>query len=63
MKRQFFDLKVGETLSIGDSRVTLEAKTGQRARLRIESNEPTARSEPLPHPNSAPPGADLKRPG
>jgi len=63
VKRQFFDLKVGDTLTIGDSRVTLEAKSGQRARLRVESDEPTSRSEPLPHPDSAPPALTLKRPG
>jgi hypothetical protein len=63
MKRQFFDLKVGDTLAIGESRVTLEAKSGQRARLRIESDEPTHRSESLPHPHSTPPASILKRPG
>lgn len=48
MRRQFYELKPGETLQIGDSRITLEAKTGQRARLKVESNLPLAkaRSEP-----------------
>lgn len=50
MRRQFYELKPGETVSIGDSRVTLEAKSGQRARLKIESNEPIVkgRAEPMP---------------
>jgi len=42
MRRQFFDLRPGQTLTIGGSRITLEAKTGQRARLRVESDAPTA---------------------
>jgi hypothetical protein len=42
MQRQFFDLKPGQTLTIGGSRVTLELKSGQRARLKVESDEPTA---------------------
>lgn len=63
MKRQFFDLKVGDTLTIGDSRVTLEAKSGQRARLRVESEEPTSRGEPLQPPHSAPTAPFLKPPG
>lgn len=49
MRRQIHELKPGETVTIGDSRVTLEAKSGQRARLRIESNEPIVkgRREPM----------------
>lgn len=43
MKRQFFDLKPGDTVMIGDSRVTVEPKTGNRIRLRVESSAPTRR--------------------
>lgn len=43
MSRQFYELKVGETLTVGDSRITLEAKSGQRARLLVESDAPTAK--------------------
>ena len=42
MRRQFYELRPGQTLRIGDSFVTLEQKTGQRARLRVESDAPTA---------------------
>lgn len=64
MKRQFFDLRVGETVEIGNSRVTAEAKTGSRIRIKVESDEPTRRgSTTLPQPNTTPPASTLKRPG
>lgn len=40
-RRQFFELNPGQTVAIGDARVTLEQKSGRRARLRIESDLPT----------------------
>lgn len=39
MRRKYFDLDPGQTVEVGNSLVTLEQKTGRRARLRIESNE------------------------
>lgn len=41
LRRQFFELRPGETVEIGAARVTLEQKSGQRARLRVESDQPT----------------------
>ena len=73
MRRQFYDLMPGDTVTIGNSRVTVEAKTGQRARLKIESNEPVQRGRPeravarpfqSPEPRRAPaePVVPLQRP-
>lgn len=42
MRRQFFELRPGETLIVDGSRITLEAKTGRIARLRVESDVPTS---------------------
>lgn len=55
MSRQFFDLRPGETLRIGTARVTLEVKSGQRARLRVESDETTAVERSVARPQVAPP--------
>lgn len=42
------DLKVGESVSIGDTIVTLQAKSGQLARLHIQADKsvPVRRIEP-----------------
>lgn len=61
MSRQFYELKVGETLTVGDSRITLEAKSGQRARLRVESEAPTAKGIDRPR-QATPPQPFLPRP-
>lgn len=61
MRRQFYDLRPGETITIGESRVTLEAKSGQRARLKVESNEPMQLGRPeraVARPFSASPKPD-----
>lgn len=60
MRRQFYELRPGETLEVGGSRITLELKSGQRARLRVESDVPTrklsadAATAPLPAPRPPP---------
>lgn len=41
LRRQFFDIAPGEFVEIGNGRVTLEHKSGRRARLRVESDLPT----------------------
>lgn len=61
MSRQFYELKVGETLTVGDSRITLEAKSGQRARLRVDSDAPTAKGIDRPR-QAAPVQPFLPRP-
>jgi hypothetical protein len=40
------DLRLGETLTIGGARVTLQKKSGQLARLEIEADEGTAIQAP-----------------
>ena len=37
MRKRYFDLRPGESVSFGGSTVTAEAKTGQRIRLRVET--------------------------
>lgn len=37
MSRMHFDIKVGESLKIGDATVTLQKKAGQLARLSIDA--------------------------
>lgn len=47
----FLDLAVGDTLLIGDSQLKLEKKSGQRARLAINSTKDVERikaGEPVP---------------
>lgn len=39
MSKLIVDLKVGETLTVGDAKVRLEKKSGQLARLRIIADE------------------------
>lgn len=41
LRRQFYEIEVGEFVQIGGSRVTLAHKTGRRARLMVESDQPT----------------------
>lgn len=38
MRKRYFDLRPGESVSFDGSTVTAEAKTGQRIRLRIETD-------------------------
>ena len=38
MRKRYFDLRPGESVSVDGTTVTAEAKTGQRIRLRVESN-------------------------
>lgn len=67
MRKQFYDLKPGDVLSIGGSVVTVESKSGQRVRLKVESDAPVQRGKPAaavprPYGESIPVPA-LKRPG
>ena len=57
MRRQFFDLEPGESLSIdGPARVTAQSKTGKRLRVMVESDAHTSKTrEDMPHPASSPP--------
>jgi hypothetical protein len=41
LRRQFYDIAAGESVQIGSSRITLEQKSGRRARLLVESDQPT----------------------
>lgn len=41
LRLQFFELDAGQSVQIGTSRITLEHKSGRRARLRVESDQPT----------------------
>lgn len=59
-QRLFMDLKVGGTLTIDGTTVTLEQKSGQLARLRIEHagakveyTGPERRKHPRPEPAKA----------
>lgn len=65
MRRQFFDLKPGESVAIGNSVVTAEAKTGQRIRIKVESDEPTHRGASIARPQNTQPAPPpfLPRPG
>lgn len=65
----YMELSQGDTLMIGKSRIRLERKSGQRARLMIDSAEDIERikeGEPVPStaPSSAPTAGTpfLKRP-
>lgn len=42
------DVRVGETLTIGTIRITVERKDGQRARLRVVAGEDILISRPKP---------------
>lgn len=64
------DLSPGDVVLIGNSRLTVEEKTGRRTRVRIESNEDVRHQKtelrrpgegPAPIPNPAAPPA-LRRP-
>lgn len=39
LKRRHIDLRVGETIAIGDVTVTLEEKSGQRAKLLVAAQD------------------------
>ena len=71
----YMELSQGDTLVIGNSRIRLERKSGQRARLMIDSTDdidrikagddvPSAKVTPPVHTSSAAPAATpfLKRP-
>lgn len=63
----YMDLQQGDTLLVGNSRIRLERKSGQRARLMIDSTEDIERvkaGEPVPATRKAAPAAApfLKRP-
>lgn len=69
MRRQYRELRPGETLVIdGPVHVTLEAKSGQRARLRVETDSRTyllpsqSIERPAQPPAAAPPHPAIKRP-
>jgi hypothetical protein len=53
MRVQYFDLKPDEPLSIGDSRVTVQHKTGQRVRIKVESDEPTRKGAAIERPTQS----------
>lgn len=48
MRRQFYDLKVGESVTVDGSVITAEAKSGARVRLKVESNGPIQKGRPEP---------------
>lgn len=53
MKVQYFDLKPGDSVTIGNSVVTAQAKTGQRLRIKVESDEPTNRGAAIERPTQS----------
>lgn len=59
MRKRYFDLRPGDSVSFGGSIVTAEAKTGQRLRLCVETaGEIVKRREgeaPLQRPAATPP--------
>lgn len=57
--RLYLDVDAGETVTIGGSRVTLQKKSGARARLLIESEDEVAldRGVQAPTPRPAEPAA------
>ncbi len=68
MRRQFYDLKPGDVLAIDGSFITVESKSGQRVRLKVESDAPVQRGKPegaVPRPYHAtlPVPPPLDRPG
>jgi hypothetical protein len=63
----FMELAPGDTLVIGQSRIVYERKSGQRARLKVDSHEDVERikaGEPVPerHAASAPASMPTPRP-
>lgn len=53
----FMELAPGDTLIVGKSRIRMERKSGQRARLAIDSTDDVERikaGEPLPAPRTTP---------
>lgn len=60
MRKRYFDLRVGESVTFGASRVTADAKTGSRIRICVETPGDIAKGKgagdsPLPRPQPAAP--------
>lgn len=58
MRKRYFDLRVGEAVTFGSSRVTAEAKTGSRIRICVETAGDIAKGNgeaSLPRPAPATP--------
>jgi len=48
------DVEVGQAIRIGTSTITVEAKNGRRARLRIDSSEDVSVGKPPDDPSEKP---------
>lgn len=61
MRKRYFDLRPGESVSFGGSTVTAEAKTGQRLRLCVETDGEIVKQREGEHPIQRP--ASSPKPG